>query len=883
MLKDFDAVVIGAGLGGISAATSLAEAGKKVLLMEKHNVPGGYASSFLRGRFEFEVALHALSGLGREEDQGPIWKLLKHNEVAGRTDFLYIPEFFRAYYPDFDITLPIGREKYTDVLCRQFPKETDGLKKFIDIMWEFADQALKANRIGMKAVMQDAASFNTLMTYYGKTLSQVLNPLIADEKARAVIGQTWGYYCLPPSKLSFLIHCLGTVSYVRFGPSHIKGTSQRLSQGFIDIFEGHGGQTWFNNGAKRILTSGGRIKGVVADDGTEIATPYVICNANPVSVALQLLGRDKVPAWFLDRIGAWSPGASTVNVYAGLDCDSKDIGLTVHENFISTSYDLEHQYESMKNSVDFEPDGVALTSYSLADKTVAPPGASSIVITAIAYAEPWLKLKPAEYHEAKQRLAGKMIKLADKVAPGFSRHIEVVDVATPLTNMRYTNNPGGSIIGFDENFTGTAMDHLPMKGPVEGLYFAGAWVNIGGGFEPCMASGALAARSVLNDMERGSWEAGTLDRLKEQVAKQIPGAHELKDPFPAAGKTVEAWHPGHLSLKVQEITGETASAKTLRLVSDDGKLPFFRAGQYVNLFVKAGKTLTSRPYSIASEPGKSHIDLTVRRVEKGFVSRYLLNKVKEGDKFESTSPNGNFYYEPLIDTDHLVFLAGGSGITPFMSIIRQAAASKQALKIHLLYGSRKPGDIIFKKELDRIADRDRNIRVDYVISEPPAGWEGHTGFLDAKMLSKLVGDVKGKTFFICGPAPMYALCEPALKSLGIPARRIKKEVYGPLCNVTDEPGWPKGVDTDSQFIVVEERTGREIKAKASEPLMVSLERHGIVIPAVCRSGECTACRTRLVSGKVFIPERVHRRQADLKSGYIHPCMTYPLDDLHIRI
>lgn len=882
-MKDFDAVVIGAGLGGISAATSLAKAGKSVLLMEKHNVPGGYASSFLRGGYEFEVALHALSGLGRDEDPGPIWKLLKSNEVAKAVDFLYIPEFFRGYYPDFDITLPVGREKYTEVLCNQFPKEADGLRKFIDIMWEFADQALKANRIGMKAVMQDPAPFTTLMTYFGKTLTEVLNPLVADEKARAVLGQTWGYYCQPPSKMSFLIHCLGTVSYVRFGPAHIRGTSQRLSQGFIDVYEQNGGQTWFNTGAKRILTSGGRVKGVLADDGTKIATPYVICNANPISAAIQLLGRDKVPSWYKDRIGGWKPGASTVNVYAGLDCDSKDIGLTVHENFISTGYDLDKQYESMKSSADFEPDGVALTAYSIADKTVAPAGHSSVVITAIAYADPWLKLNPTEYHEAKQRQAAKMIKLADKVAPGFSGHIEVVEVATPLTNMRYTNNPGGSIIGFDENFTGTAMDHLPMKGPVEGLYFAGAWVNIGGGFEPCMASGALAARSVLSDMERGGWEAGTLDKIKDQVAKQLPGEHELKNPFVTEGRTVTALHPGHLSLKVTKVIRETPSAKTIRLVSDDGKLPFFRAGQYINLFVKPGKTLTSRPYSIASAPGKSYIDLTIRQVEKGYVSRYLLNRVKEGDKFESTAPNGNFYYEPLMDTNNLVFLAGGSGITPFMSIIRQVSAKKLPVNIHLLYGSRKAGDIIFKKELKGIAYRNPNIKVDYVISEPPGGWDGHTGFLDASMIEKLVGSVKDKTVFICGPAAMYALCEPALKSLGIPPRRIRKEVYGPLCNVADEPGWPKDMDPGKLFIVIEERTGRKIMAQASEPLMVSLERNGIVIPAVCRSGECTACRTRLVSGKVFIPERVHRRQADLKSGYIHPCMTYPLDDLHIRI
>ncbi len=218
-----------------------------------------------------------------------------------------------------------------------------------------------------------------------------------------------------------------------------------------------------------------------------------------------------------------------------------------------------------------------------------------------------------------------------------------------------------------------------------------------------------------------------------------------------------------------------------------------------------------------------------------------------------------------------------------MSIIRDAVARKLPLKIHLLYGSRKPNDIIFKKELDRIAAKNANIKVDYIISEPPSNWKGATGFLDTAVIKKLVGSINGKTFYICGPAPMYALCEPALQELGVTPRRIRKEVYGPLACVSDEKGWPKQVDLSAVYTVIEERTGRKIKAKAGEPLIVSLERSGIVIPALCRSGECTACRTRLISGKVFIPERVHRRLTDVKSGYIHPCMTYPLDNLSIRI
>jgi ferredoxin-NADP reductase len=291
---------------------------------------------------------------------------------------------------------------------------------------------------------------------------------------------------------------------------------------------------------------------------------------------------------------------------------------------------------------------------------------------------------------------------------------------------------------------------------------------------------------------------------------------------------------------------------------------------------------TSRPYSIASAPGKAHLDITVRRMEGGFVSHYLLDRVKVGDEFESSGPNGTFYYEPLIDSSNLVFLAGGSGITPFMSIIREVTQKKLPVNIQLIYGSRIPEDIVYRKELDRIAAKHSNIRVDYVISEPPPGWKGHKGFLDKAMITSLVGKLEGKTFFMCGPVQMYTLCSNVLESLKLPAKRIRHEVFGAPRDISTEPGWP-GIPLQKEFEVTEVRTGRKLKAKAGEPLMISLERAGIVIPAICRSGECTACRTKLVSGKVFAPARVKHRWVDEKSNYIHPCMSYPLENLQIRI
>ncbi len=386
----------------------------------------------------------------------------------------------------------------------------------------------------------------------------------------------------------------------------------------------------------------------------------------------------------------------------------------------------------------------------------------------------------------------------------------------------------------------------------------------------------MAFKDVVQDIEGFSEIQHEIEVLRKYGAGL--GAHrgEVK-------RVVGMLHPARVGLEVAAILPETPSAKTLRFVSPGGWLPPFQAGQYVNLFVEAGGVRTSRPYSISSSPAQTgHWDLTVRRTADGFVSDYLWDQVRVGDLFESTSPVGTFTYSPLFHGDDLVFLAGGSGVTPFMSMIREVADRGLKRRIHLVYGSRAPDDVIFHQELDSIAGRHPNITFDLVVSEPPAGYTGRTGLLTADCLRACVGAVGGKMFYICGPEAMYPLCRAALDELGVPGRRVRSEVYGPPRDVTRQPGWPAGLQADTVFTVTLEG-GRKVAARAGEPLMNALEREGVVIPAQCRSGECSLCRTRLVSGSVFQPEGALLRKSDRRFGYIHPCLAYPLSDLELGL
>lgn len=368
---------------------------------------------------------------------------------------------------------------------------------------------------------------------------------------------------------------------------------------------------------------------------------------------------------------------------------------------------------------------------------------------------------------------------------------------------------------------------------------------------------------------------GFMDLLR--FKKLVPNRRKmLENGSPAAlpksyrvNDTAKILHPGYQGAKLVAIAQNTADTKTYTF---ETKRPlYFRAGQYLTLGCKIGKSEVSRPYAISSSPKEAlscRVSLTVKKC--GFFSGYLFDSAAVGDSFVLGDPSGEFCYEPVKDADHVVAIAGGSGITPFYSMAQAVADGTNRHKLTIFYGARTESDLIFKKELEALVSD--KVKVVYVLSdEKKEGYE--SGFIGAELLQKYVsGDY---TVMMCGPQAMYAFADKELASLGLPLRRIKKEANCVGLRDAEAKSYTLTVHIGFDTYTV--------PADARETILTALERAGLKVPSKCRAGGCGFCHSKLVSGSFSIAGQDKRRLADAKFGYIHPCCSYPDSDMELIV
>ena len=241
--------------------------------------------------------------------------------------------------------------------------------------------------------------------------------------------------------------------------------------------------------------------------------------------------------------------------------------------------------------------------------------------------------------------------------------------------------------------------------------------------------------------------------------------------------------PRRLSWAVAEVVAireETPRVKTLSLAVADWA--GHRAGQHADIRLTAEDGYQAqRSYSISSPPEALHVELTVETIEDGEVSPYLTGEARAGDKFELRGPIGGFFVWSAAMPGPLVLIAGGSGVAPFISMLRHRAATGHPHPAILVYSSRNFDDIIYREELDALSRDDPSLRVVHTLTRAqPADWSGYRRRIDAAMLAETgIAALDGANIFICGPTGMVEGAAQALIGLGVDARRIKTERFGP--------------------------------------------------------------------------------------------------------
>jgi all-trans-retinol 13,14-reductase len=474
----YDVIIIGAGLGGLTAGAKLAREGKKVFLIEQHSKPGGCATTFRRRDFTMEVGLHEMDGPSEHDMKTKIFNEL---EVFENVSFIKVPEFYHFISDNIKITIPHHAEEAKKILKEAFPEEIDGIDAFFN-------QILIPKK---KSVENE--------TIKEKNLGEFLDQIICNEDLKLVLLGNLGYFHDDPYSISLTYYSAAQGSYFKGGASFIKGGSQKLSDHLANYILKHEGHIVYNHLVTRLLIENNKLTGVEykskkgpTDDTLTAYGSEIVANTAMPNV-VDLLP-EEYSIKLKNEIVNQKPGASLLTVYFGFRNNLRSIGNNHYSTFVFHG-SVKAQSDIIKNNLgEFYNRSFIFIDYGQIDSALAPEGKSVGALCCIDYIADWEYLSDDEYNAKKDAVAKIFIQRLNELIPGISGEIEYYEVGTSATIKRYTLNPEGSVYGFAQT---------PLKPPIkssylfDNLHFASAWGKTGGGFSGAMFSGFFAAYNIL--------------------------------------------------------------------------------------------------------------------------------------------------------------------------------------------------------------------------------------------------------------------------------------------------------------------------------------------------------------------------------------------------
>lgn len=495
-MSHYDTVVIGAGNAGLMAATRLQREGSKTLLLERHNVPGGCATSFLRGDFEFEVALHQLSGVGTESSPFIMRRVFEELGVLNKIELVQEEELYRIIMPGkLDVTLPADWNELQNHLKNLFPEEGDAIDRFF-IMSEAVvnEYYFILPRVRLTNDEEKLQTKCPNFSAYGlRSTTEVLNEFFSNNDLIDIITPYWSYVGIPTTDLVFAEFIGMLYFYCVYKPWHIKGGSQMLSSALLSSFEEAGGEVRFHCSAEKIFTENGAVRAVLLETGETVTCDAVVSNASPLITYHEMLDLETPPSSVLQDFKSRRMGVSAVCLYLGLDCSPEELGFTTASTFVMTTSNAEVTEDRMY-TLD-APDWGMVTCYNFIDKELAPKGKSVVTLVALQYGEAWKDIPPESYISTKYEFGDNLISLVELAYPKIREHIEKAELATPMTMMRYLNTPGGAIYGFKQTLQDGSLMRESLDA-IDGLYSASSWTSMGG-FQPTYLNGYNTARKII--------------------------------------------------------------------------------------------------------------------------------------------------------------------------------------------------------------------------------------------------------------------------------------------------------------------------------------------------------------------------------------------------
>jgi len=475
----YDVIIVGAGLGGLTAGAKLAREGRSVLLLEQHDRPGGCATTFKRRDFTMEVGLHEMDGLHPGDMKNRVFADLG---ISERVEFLPLPEFYRFINDRYDLVIPHDPEEAKAILKSQFPDQEKGIDDYFYHVLN-AKRIMVANRSNPD-----------------KSVGYFLDEIIRDDDLKLVLLGNLGYFHDDPYSLSWKYYLTAQGSYYGGRANFIKGGSQKLSNALSDIITENGGRVELNHLVTSIDYEGSLPVGVTyekirgKDKGPGSATAkHIIANAAVPNLAEKLLSRQDGKK-LAESYSKNAIGASLLTVYYGFKKPLKKVGNKHYSTFIYDSSVKSQRDIEANNHSDFSTRSFTFVDYSQVDAELAPEGKSVGAVCAVDYPEDWENLDREEYNRMKADVADIITSRCDKIIPGFRDAVEYAELATSLSVKRFTLNPEGAVYGFAQN-PGKPTDYLSAL--PENVHIASAWGKFGGGFSGAIFSGYMCAMDLL--------------------------------------------------------------------------------------------------------------------------------------------------------------------------------------------------------------------------------------------------------------------------------------------------------------------------------------------------------------------------------------------------